>query len=111
MTLQRATTSKKIWGAASFVSISALWAFESYIILTLKLASFPIYASIIVVNGLIVVLAPFLELSGLRERLWIKWVNTIPTFIHKALLGVCLIWITALGFTTLLPALKKAYEE
>ena len=100
---------KNVWPALSFTLLFVFINLCLYILLALE-SNFPIYVTIIISNLFLATAALFLELSGLREKLWSVW-RSWPTAIHKIICGICVFWIGLLSFKALIPAIKKDYEK
>lgn len=99
----------KVWPALSFALLFTFVNLSLYIFLAFK-SGFPIYFIMIISSLTLPTFAIFLELSGIREKLWNIW-KSWPVVVHKIICGICAFWIGFLSFKALIPAIKKNYEK
>lgn len=100
---------KVFWPAISCVLMYAFINLSLYITLTQLKLPFPIYTVLIIVTIIAPPLLLFLELLGLRDKLWSFW-KDIPTVIHQIICLVCSFWIGYICYS-LVPSIKNDYEK
>ncbi len=100
---------KNFWPALSITLLFTFFSLSFYLFIAFE-EKFFVYAFIVILNLLILSIIFFLDIIGVKKRIWSSW-RSFPIFAHKIICIICIIWISLLSLKGLIPAIKKEYEK
>lgn len=101
---------KKIWPALSTCTLVGFLNLATFICIEKYFSYFSLFAVLILSIIIIPMVSIFLELTGIRKRIWKYWSEKIKFYVHQLISMICLFWIFSLSFKCLLPLTREMYD-